>query len=229
MRTTLVLPALILILSACTAPAPSETPPGFSSVPTALTPTRTPDPIPTESPTQAPTLMVIPAETSPAQVGCQEGVTACFLPGHFVFQRPVDPAATTVIDQTYRYGATQDGKRDPHHGVDFPNREGSSVLAAGSGEVVVAGNDKLALYGWVTSFYGNLVVIEHRLPGFGGPIYTLYGHLSKVSVQVGQNVEAGDKIGEVGATGIAIGSHLHLEVRITNNDYKSTRNPELWL
>jgi murein DD-endopeptidase MepM/ murein hydrolase activator NlpD len=175
--------------------------------------------------------MVIPFETEtpvPATT-CVEGVTACFLPGHFVFERPVDPAATVVIDPTYRYGATQDGKRDPHHGVDFPNKEGTPVLAAGSGEVVVAGDDKLALYGWVTSFYGNLVVIEHHLPGFDQTIYTLYGHLSKVAVQVGQKVKAGDKIGEVGATGIAIGSHLHLELRIANNGYKSTRNPELWL
>jgi murein DD-endopeptidase MepM/ murein hydrolase activator NlpD len=160
---------------------------------------------------------------------CPEPETVCILTGHFVFQRPVDPMATVVIDPTYRYGSTQDGKRDPHHGVDFPNKAGTSVLAVGDGQVVVAGDDKLALYGWVTSFYGNLVVIEHHLPGFGQPVYTLYGHLSKLNVQVGQTVQAGDKIGEVGSTGIAIGSHLHLEVRITSNTYKSTRNPEPWL
>jgi murein DD-endopeptidase MepM/ murein hydrolase activator NlpD len=160
---------------------------------------------------------------------CSTDETTCIVPGHFVFQRPVDPSANNAIDQTYRYGTTENDKREPHHGIDFPNKQGTSVLAAGDGKVVVAGNDKLALYGWVTSFYGNLVVIEHPLPGFGGTVYTLYGHLYKVDVTVGQQVKAGDLIGEVGSTGIAIGSHLHFEVRIGTDTYKSTRNPELWL
>lgn len=226
MRATAVLALALfgagLVLSGCAAaPAPSQTPTllRLSTLTATLVPSETP----------SPTLTASPSHASPLESTCPEPQTVCILPGHFVFQRPVDPAATNVIDPTYRYGATQDGKREPHHGVDFPNTAGTSVLAAGDGEVVVAGNDKLALYGWVTSFYGNLVVIEHHPSGFDQTVYTLYGHLSKISVQVGQNVQAGDKIGEVGSTGIAIGSHLHLEVRITTNTYKSTRNPELWL
>src|SRR5690242_20530934 len=112
MRTALLLPALVLVLSACVPQTPTATPPGPSSVPAIVTATRTPAPTPTESPTPAPTLMVIPFETPAAAMTCVEGVTACFLPGHFVFERPVGPAATVVIDPTYRYGATQDGKRD---------------------------------------------------------------------------------------------------------------------
>ena len=83
--------------------------------------------------------------------------------------------------------------------------------------------DKVALW---PGFYGNYVVIEHD---FGGqPVFTLYGHLSKMDVQTGEAVAAGQKIGEVGASGSAIGSHLHFEVRPGQNDYFAARNPELW-
>jgi hypothetical protein len=60
-------------------------------------------------------------------------------------------------------------------------------------------------------------------------VYTLYGHLSTITVQVGQEVSRGDVIGEVGASGRAIGSHLHFEVRVGDNTYANTRNPALWL
>jgi len=214
---------LILALNGCAAPASATQTPTTTPVPTLA---QTPIPV-GETPTE--TVAPSPKGTFPAEMSCPASETVCIVPGHFLFQRPLDSSANQTIDRTYSYGATQDGKREPHHGVDFPNAQGTSVLAAGTGQVVVAGNDKLALYGPLTSFYGNLVVIEHPLPGVDGAIYTLYGHLFKVNAQVGQSVQAGDKIGEVGATGIAIGSHLHLEVRITNNDYRSSRNPELWV
>jgi murein DD-endopeptidase MepM/ murein hydrolase activator NlpD len=52
----------------------------------------------------------------------------------------------------------------------------------------------------------------------------------RVEVQTGQRVEQLQKIGEVGSTGIALGAHLHFEVRIGNPyDYDSTYNPDLWL
>jgi hypothetical protein len=57
----------------------------------------------------------------------------------------------------------------------------------------------------------------------------LYGHLSEIQVNVGQRVRAGDVIGLVGATGIAEGPHLHMEVRYGENDYRATVNPLLWL
>jgi len=233
-RTVLAFLALLLILSGCSYPTPS--------VPTRLPapsvkaagPTRTPAPSATASPapaTPTPTVTLTPT-ASPipdAQITCAPGQAVCILPGHFVFRRPLDASVNQIVDPTYTYGATQNGKREPHHGIDFPNKQGTPVYAAGDGQVVVAGNDKLKMYGWVTNFYGNLVVIQHPLSGLGGTVYTLYGHLFQVNVQVGQMIKAGDKIGEVGATGIAIGSHLHVEVRIGSDDYHSTRNPELWL
>jgi hypothetical protein len=60
-------------------------------------------------------------------------------------------------------------------------------------------------------------------------VYTLYGHLSQVSVEVDATVSAGDEIGQVGDTGTISGSALIFEVRSGNNDLLAVRNPELWL
>ncbi len=151
----------------------------------------------------------------------------CYLDGHFLFRRPVPLTGPHSVERSYPYGSTQDGKREVHHGVEFYNPQGTPVLAAADGEVVFAGDDKLALIAWVTGFYGNVVVLEHSLGG--ETFYTLYGHLHRVDVSVGQQVAAGEPIGEVGASGTAIGSHLHFEIRRGANDYFATRNPELWL
>jgi murein DD-endopeptidase MepM/ murein hydrolase activator NlpD len=131
------------------------------------------------------------------------------------------------IERSYPYGSTQDGKREIHHGVEFYNPQGTPVLAAAAGDVVFAGDDKLTLIAWVTGFYGNVIVLEHSLGG--ETFFTLYGHLYKIDVTVGQRVVAGEQIGAVGASGTAIGSHLHFEIRRGANDYFATRNPELWL
>jgi hypothetical protein len=61
-------------------------------------------------------------------------------------------------------------------------------------------------------------------------LFTLYAHLSQVDVLAGDVVLAGQKIGEVGQSGVATGSHLHFEVRRGDaENYFSTQNPELWL
>jgi murein DD-endopeptidase MepM/ murein hydrolase activator NlpD len=106
---------------------------------------------------------------------------------------------------------------------------GSPVYAAADGKVLVAGSDAETPVSPWQNFYGNVVVLEHELAGLDEPVFTLYAHLSEVEVSAGDSVAGGDKIGEVGASGVALGSHLHLEVRVGANDYASTRNPELWL
>ena len=85
--------------------------------------------------------------------------------------------------------------RSPHTGVDFPAMAGTPVFASQSGNVVLAEE----LY-----YSGNTVVIDH---GYG--IYTMYAHLSAIEARAGDKVEAGAKIGKVGATGRVTGPHLH--------------------
>lgn len=147
----------------------------------------------------------------------------------FAFVRPIHSPGDDLADPTYRYGATQAGEREPHHGIDLPNVFGTPVYAASDGAVIVAGSDAETPVSPWKNFYGNVVVLEHRVKGVDQPVYTLYGHLSQVDVMAGDRVRAGQKIGEVGASGVAVGSHLHFEVRVGNNDYASSRNPELWL
>ncbi len=149
----------------------------------------------------------------------------CITEGHFILQRPIEPPANDRVDMTYLYGSTAHGTREPHHGVEFPNKSGTPVYAAARGTVVFAGPDQEAIYSPWSNFYGNLVVIEHA-----NSLFTLYAHLSKINVAVGQEVFTTDKIGEVGKTGVAIGSHLHFEVRQGNGkNYFATQNPELGL
>lgn len=157
------------------------------------------------------------------------GDVICILPGHFVFELPIGFGFNQQVEPSYAYGSTQNGKREPHHGVEFINAAGTPVLAAGDGIVTFAGNDSNQQFGWGVNFYGNLVIIEHVVQGYDVPIYTLYGHLSKVLVNTGDNVTTGKIIGEVGLSGKAMGAHLHFEVREDINDYAHTRNPELWL
>jgi hypothetical protein len=128
------------------------------------------------------------------------------------------------VDPTYRFASTANGKRDPHHGVEFLNNYGTPVQSAGDGVVLFAGPDNVAVYTPWKDFYGNVVVIQHA-----DDLYTLYAHLSEIDVQAGDVIKAGDEIGKVGS-GVATGSHLHFEVRRGNaENYFATQNPEMWL
>lgn len=200
----MVLPAVTELASATPLPLPTET----------LPPTVTL--VPTESPTPIPTF------TPPALPGTSANE-------HYWFRRPVPDDGVVWTNKVYPYASTRGGTLRPHHGVEFDVPNGSLVIAAGAGTVVVAGNDSAAMYGPETNFYGNLVVIEHQAKYKGQAVYTLYAHLSQVGVVVGQQIESLQPIGLVGATGVADGPHLHFEVRVGCNQYNCTRNPGLWL
>lgn len=89
--------------------------------------------------------------------------------------------------------------RKMHYGMDFTSPTGTPIYATGQGEVTRADNKATG--------YGNHIRIDH---GFG--YVTLYAHLSKYNVKLGQRVNRGDIIGYVGSTGRSQGPHLHYEV-----------------
>jgi len=144
--------------------------------------------------------------------------------------RPVGEGALRIApDRFYPYGSTGQGQYQVHHGVEFVNPYGTPVIAAGSGTVVVAGTDDQEVWGRHLDYYGQLVVIRLTQRFRGLAVYILYGHLSRIDAQLGQQVTRGEVIGEVGMSGVAIGPHLHFEVRVGRNTFGNTRNPELWL
>jgi murein DD-endopeptidase MepM/ murein hydrolase activator NlpD len=86
-----------------------------------------------------------------------------------------------------------------HYGIDIKLETGDTVFAAFDGVVRIAKYSKT---------YGNVVLIRH----FNG-LETLYAHLSKIDVEIGQEVVTGQSLGLGGNTGRSTGSHLHFEVR----------------
>lgn len=89
-----------------------------------------------------------------------------------------------------------------HDGIDIsgPNVYGKPVMAFASGKVITAG---------IVTGYGNCIIIDD-----GGGISTLYGHLSKIHVTVGETVKSGQLIGNVGSTGRSTGPHLHFTIKV---------------
>lgn len=87
-----------------------------------------------------------------------------------------------------------------HYGIDIANSTGTSIIAADGGTVTKA---------QYQGSYGNYVIINH-----GNGKETVYAHLSRIGVSVGQKVNKGDYIGKMGSTGRSTGPHLHFEVRV---------------
>ncbi len=104
---------------------------------------------------------------------------------------------------------------DYHTGVDIwgSGIHGQNVVAANAGTVRTTNWSYVPGKG-----YGIFVIIDH-----GGNVATLYAHLHNISVNVGDVVQRGDIIGNVGNTGWSTGPHLHFEIRL-GQDQKST-NP----
>lgn len=95
-----------------------------------------------------------------------------------------------------------------HNGVDIAASVGTPVLAAAPGQIISA---KSSGY---NGGYGQMIIISHN-----GNIQTVYGHLSAVGVVMGQTVEKGEVIGQVGNTGRSTGPHLHFEIRGAKNPF----------
>ena len=106
----------------------------------------------------------------------------------------------------YRWGSL-------HKGIDISQNKGADVVASKSGKVIRAVSSCTHNYGKSSNCcgngYGNHVIIMHD----DGTYSTLYGHMERIVVSVGDSVKKGDTIGYVGSTGYSTGFHLHFEIR----------------
>lgn len=114
------------------------------------------------------------------------------------FQRPID----TYFEVTSWYGTRRSNNGGPystyHEGVDYSAYDGTPVMAAAAGTVVLAE---------LLPVRGNTVVIDH-----GAGVYTGMYHLSGLETAVSETVQVGDVVGLVGTTGLSTGNHLHWDL-----------------
>ncbi|MCU0472536.1 MAG: M23 family metallopeptidase [Bacteroidales bacterium] len=92
-----------------------------------------------------------------------------------------------------------------HAGMDFTAPSGTEVYATGNGTIAYVQSSKRGL--------GNHIIIDH---GFG--LTSIYAHLDRFNVRVGQKVERGDVIGFVGSTGMSVAPHLHYEIKVNGSN-----------
>ena len=117
-------------------------------------------------------------------------------------QRPVNGAIITQVFAHPEY-QTWCGCWKPHTGIDLAAPYGSPIMAVDSGQVIWTG--------WDWSGLGWAVKINH-----GNYIATIYGHLERFIVKVGQSVTKGQVIGYEGSTGASTGPHVHFMVLVNN-------------
>lgn len=117
--------------------------------------------------------------------------------GHFM--RPAAGRVSMTFGLEEYINGDESGK---HRGLDFANAAGTPIKASNSGIV------RLSEY---LPAHGNTVVIDH-----GQGIYTYYAHMKKLIASVGTRVKKGDVVGQMGATGVATGPHLHFAMSLHN-------------
>ena len=111
------------------------------------------------------------------------------------------PVRTGYVSSGYKWRRLG-GTTSFHGAIDIAASRGTPIYAAGGGVVILA------------RYYGNAgrtVFIDH-----GGGMTTLYFHMDKILVDVGQTVITGDQIGTIGTTGRTTGPHVHFETRLRN-------------
>jgi murein DD-endopeptidase MepM/ murein hydrolase activator NlpD len=139
------------------------------------------------------------AEQEKLRIGATSAATPLW-EGPFLQPKNTQVFSNFAETRTYVY----DGReidRQVHFGFDLASTRQSPVPAANAGVVVFA--EPLTIY-------GNTVIVDH---GLG--LQTLYAHLSSVAVKRGDKVTRGQELGRTGATGLALGDHLHFEVLVS--------------
>lgn len=109
------------------------------------------------------------------------------------------PTTSKVLTSSFGYRTDPfTGKAAFHAGIDIAGENGGPVFAAGAGQVVTSEE---------SGARGRYIIIEHP-----GGLQTWYMHLSKIQVNVGDSVDKGEQIGQLGSTGRSTGPHLHFQV-----------------
>jgi len=121
---------------------------------------------------------------------------------------PISKPVTVTSEFGYRYHPIT-GAYSLHNGIDLVNGNATTpIFAAAAGEVVIAGS--------YPDWYGNYVVIKHS-----DGLFTGYAHQSQLRVSVGDTVNQGQQIGNMGTTGPSTGPHLHFQF-FTNGPWPSS-------
>ena len=130
---------------------------------------------------------------------CRETAPKALWSGPFLRLPNSKPMAAYGDERTYLYQGAEIDKQI-HLGVDLASLAQSKVPAANAGRVAFAGS---------LGIYGEAVILDH---GLG--LFSLYAHLSRIDVAVGQDVAKGKTLGLTGSTGMAGGDHLHFAMLV---------------
>ena len=151
-----------------------------------------------------------PTWSQPTTIGLGSGKFIWPVPGYYGITSEFGP----------RWGSNHNGMDISSWGI-----AGQNFVAAAAGTVIRVENYCPHNYGKSSSCgcgggYGRYCIVDH-----GNGLWSLYGHATNISVSVGQTVNAGDVLGQVGSTGWSTGAHLHFEVRL----YGTAVNPRNYL
>lgn len=124
---------------------------------------------------------------------------------------PVDSIGFKRITDTYGFRKVHPvlHKASFHRGIDFAGKYGTQIYPAATGQIT-----KIDYSG----SYGKYIIVDH-----GNNLTTLYAHLSKVTVQLGDTVDITTVLGKLGSSGWSTGPHLHFEIRINDTAINPTK------
>ncbi|MCF5784395.1 peptidoglycan DD-metalloendopeptidase family protein, partial [Pseudomonas syringae] len=120
-------------------------------------------------------------------------------PSNLILDKPVNGPLSSKFGVRRFFNGEE---RNPHSGLDFAVPAGTPIKSPAAGKVILTGN---------YFFNGNTVFVDH-----GQGFISMFCHLSKIDVKVGDQVPRGGVVGKVGATGRATGPHMHWNVSLND-------------
>jgi len=121
------------------------------------------------------------------------------LPSNLVLDKPVNGPLSSKFGVRRFFNGEE---RNPHSGLDFAVPAGTPIKTPANGKVILVGN---------YFFNGNTVFVDH-----GQGFISMFCHMSKIDVKVGQQLVRGAIVGKVGSTGRATGPHMHWNISLND-------------